>query len=246
MKHAILEDPETRDIDVSIMHNLSTAHLYLQLKGIEKDGCLPHLKRDPYLEITYIPTKTTSQRIKRTRHVNCFGEDSRDIDASLDKFRKTTPLRKNAYKLAKEIIEGKMSHGLYIHSGDFQIGKTYLANAIANALVDNGLHGSFLFTPSLARQAKEFDQIEHRIRNINDSDFLVIDDIGAEHRSPWFRNEVLMPLLQHRLAYKKLTIFTSNYSIEDLTILYGDSVDTRRLTTRILELAEVVKIDDSP
>jgi primosomal protein DnaI len=245
MKQAILEDPETRDIDVSIIHNLSTAHLYLQLKGIEKDGCLPQLKKDPYLEITYVPTKATIQKNKRTKYVNCFGEDSRDIEASIDKFRKNTPLRKNAYKLAKAIIDGELGYGIYIHSNDFQIGKTYLANAIVNALVDKGLHGSFLFTPSLARQAKEFNEIEQRIRYINDGEFLVIDDIGAEHKSSWFRSEVLMPLLQHRLAFKKLTIFTSNYSIEELTSLYGDSVDTRRLTTRILELAEVVKIDDS-
>jgi primosomal protein DnaI len=245
MKQTVLNDEETKDIDVSLMHNLSTAYLYLQLRGIEKDGYLPVLVKDPYLEIKYVATKEKTMQLKRTNYINCFGEDSRDIEASLEKFRTNTASRKKALKLARDIVEGKVTLGLYIHSGDFQIGKTYLANAITNALVDKGMHGSFLFTPSMARQAKEFDQIESRIRTLNESDLLVIDDIGAEHRSPWFRNEVLMPLLQHRLANNKLTIFTSNYSIDELENLYGTSVDTRRLITRILELAEVIHLDDS-
>lgn len=245
MKQTVLNDKETGDIDVSLIHNLSTAYLYLQLRGFEKDGYLPVLVKNPYLEIIYVATKEKTMQLKRTNYINCFGEDSRDIEASLEKFRTNTASRKKALKHANDIVSGNVKHGLYIHSGDFQIGKTYLANAITNALVDKGMHGSFLFTPSLARQAKEFDQVESRIRTLNESDLLVIDDIGAEHRSPWFRNEVLMPLLQHRLANKKLTIFTSNYSIEELGNLYGPSVDTRRLITRILELAEVIHLDDS-
>lgn len=245
MKQAILDDPETKDIDVSNFHNLSITHLYLQLRGVEKDGHLPVLRRDPYLEIVYIATKEKTKQLKRTNYINCFGEDSRDIEASLELFRTNTSQRKKAYKMAMDIVEGKTNHGIYIYSNDFQIGKTYLANAITNTLVDKGMHGSFLFTPSLARQAKEFSQIESRIRTLNESDLLVIDDIGAEHKSQWFRSEVLMPLLQYRLANKKLTIFTSNYSIKELAALYGDSVDTRRLTTRILELAEVIHLDDS-
>ncbi len=245
MKQTVLNDEETKDIDISLMHNLSTAYLYLQLRGVEKDGYVPVLSRYPYLEIKYVATKEKTKQLKRTNYINCFGEDSRDIEASLEKFRINTTTRKRALNLANDIVIGNVKHGLYIHSGEFQIGKTYLANAITNALVDKGMRGSFLFTPSLARQAKEFDQIEPRIRTLNESDLLVIDDIGAEHRSPWFRNEVLMPLLQHRLANNKLTIFTSNYSIEELTNLYGDSVDTRRLTTRILELAVEIHLDDS-
>jgi len=243
IKQMILSDPETSDIDVSILQNFLTANLYLQLRGIEKDGYLPQLKRTPYLEIVYVATKEKNQQIRRTSFVNCFGEDSRDINASMKDFRKNTPKRIKAYKMAMDIIDGKAKYGMYIHSGDFQIGKTYLANAITNALVDKGIKGNFLFTPSLARQAKEFSFLEPRIRSLNDAELLVIDDIGAEHASGWFRNEILMPVLQHRLANKKLTIFTSNYSIEELESLYGKSVDTKRLITRIMELADEVSID---
>lgn len=248
MKQQVMNDPDTKDIDVSNIHNLSKAFQFLQLRDVEKDGYYPVLIKDPYLEIIYVPTLEKSQQIKRNKSVKCFGEDSRDIKASLKDFRTNTAKRKKAYKIASDIVSGKISHGLYIKSSMFQIGKTYLANAITNALVDKGYQGSFLFTPSFARQAKEFDSLENRIRMLNESQLLVIDDIGAEYDSKWFRTEVLMPVLQYRLANNQLTIFTSNYSIEKLRDLYkksGSEIDTNRLITRILELTEEVEIDDA-
>lgn len=239
-----MNDEETAHIDISNIHDLTKVTYYLQIKNIEKDGYVPLLKLDPYIEIVYVPTPKKTEQLKRTLFVKCFGEDSRDITASLSDFNVNTANRKRALKIANQIVSGVEQRGIYIHSKEFQIGKTYLANAITNALIDKGIHGSFLFSPSFARQAKEFDSLEERIRTLNASELLVIDDIGAEYNSKWFRTEVLMPVLQHRLTNNKLTIFTSNYSIAALADLYGDSIDTERLITRIVELADEIKIDE--
>ena len=246
MKNKVLSDDETKCIDVSNINDLIIAFNYLEMRGIEKDGCLPVLKTKPYLEIQYRITERKKREIQRS-NIQLFGEDSRDLEASLDKFSIKTAKRKNAHKLAKMIVSGGLNIGLYIHCPKFQIGKTYLANAIVNGLADKGFSGSFLFAPSFSRQAKDFPRLEERLKTLNQCDVLVIDDIGAEYRSDWFRIEILMPILQHRLSRRKLTIFTSNYSIDQLEALYrqqSQPVDVKRLMTRIRDLTEEIEIDD--
>ena len=58
--------------------------------------------------------------------------------------------------------------------------------------------------------------MEERIRMIQHVDVLVLDDIGGESVTSWSRDDILLPLLDARMENKKRTIFTSNYSLEEL------------------------------
>jgi primosomal protein DnaI len=66
---------------------------------------------------------------------------------------------------------------------------------------------------------------------------LIIDDLGAEMVSKWSLNEIFFPLLDYRYEKKLFTIFTSNYSVENLKKLWLkcgiDSVSINRLVSRI-------------
>lgn len=70
----------------------------------------------------------------------------------------------------------------------------------------------------------EEKQIE-RYKNIN---ILVLDDFGAEKTSDWSLT-MLYLILSHRYEYNKVTILTSNLSLDELTKQFGDA----RLTSRI-------------
>ena len=75
---------------------------------------------------------------------------------------------------------------------------------------------------------------------------LVLDDIGAEYLTSWTRDEVLEPLLHHRMNENLPTFFTSNLSLEELEkhfVLQNTSIDkinARRIIERIKKLSDPV------
>jgi len=73
---------------------------------------------------------------------------------------------------------------------------------------------------------------------------VVCDDIGAESLSGWFRDEILLPLLNYRMEHQKITWFTSNLKIDGLRAHFrfnqkGDdeALKANRLMERIESLA---------
>lgn len=244
------KDSETKDIDFSKQSNIMLGINFLNLRDKNLNGLKVKLRKEPYLEIVYVESKEKHLEIQRQNSIKLFGDDSRDLKASIADFNLNTESRKRALHMAKGIIEKKdhKNRGMYIYSRDFQVGKTYLANAITNELIDQGMKGAFLFAPSFARKAKDFDNLESRITILNNSELLVIDDLGAEYNSEWFMTEVFMPILQHRLTHRKLTIITSNYSIIELEEKYKRKISdikyVERLLSRIYELTDEVKLDE--
>ena len=78
----------------------------------------------------------------------------------------------------------------------------------------------------------------------------MFDDIGAESVSSWARDEVIGPILQHRMLQKLPTFFTSNFNLSQLEqhLAYSqrgeeEKVKAARIIERIRYLAEPVFID---
>src|SRR5690625_6268764 len=77
----------------------------------------------------------------------------------------------------------------------------------------------------------------------------MIDDIGAETQSAWFRDEVLGSILQYRMMEKLPVFFTSNYSLEQLekqlskTTRGGvEKVKAGRIMERIRQVSKEVSL----
>jgi primosomal protein DnaI len=109
--------------------------------------------------------------------------------------------------------------------------------------------------PDLVRSMKgglqAFD-LEKRINILKQVDILMLDDIGGEFSSAWFRDEILMPLIQYRLSANLPTFFSSNYSLRELTetmSISNASEDNRikaaRLVRRINDMTHVIKLSDT-
>lgn len=261
LKNFIETDPELSLLNFDTYDKVLLAR---RIMNDRKDNSLPgyNLKIEinaSYWSLVYVPTKEQVLKERRMKSITIRGEDSRDYKASLKDFYTNTKTRRFAKQQAEEVVKGVIHNiienpeeptrvlGLYLHSPEFQIGKTYLANAISNELADRGISGVFVFTPSLATQARKFENLEQIMRELKEADILVLDDLGAEYRSEWFRLEVLMPVLQNRLSNLKTTIITSNYSPNELKSLYRqntNAVDVERLLSRILELCRVIQLDE--
>lgn len=149
--------------------------------------------------------------------------------------------------------DGKsFQRGVYLY-GTFGVGKTYILAVMANQLAKRNIQVGFVYLPDLVRELKSAigsHNLETMMSEIKAIQVLVLDDIGAEMNSAWVRDEILGPLLQHRLLEGLPTFFTSNRSIEELIDDYSrttdghiDKVKASRLGDRIKALAKEIKLE---
>lgn len=142
------------------------------------------------------------------------------------------------YEMFKE--KGK---GLYLYSYVKGSGKTRLAASLANALVNiHRARVKFITTLDLldeikATYNKESAMSENSLINaIKEVDVLVLDDIGVEEPTPWVK-EKLYNILNGRMISNKITIFTSNSTVEELK--HDD-----RIKNRIEKMAVAIYLPD--
>ena len=142
--------------------------------------------------------------------------------------------------------------GLYL-AGPFGVGKTYMMGALANELSENGVETTLVNVPTYSAEIKQAiatNTVEAKLVSIKNTPILVWDDIGAEMNSAWFRDEVLMVILQHRMLQELPTFFTSNFTIDQLEAHFAHSnkgdqelLKAKRLIERIRFLAKEYFVD---
>lgn len=142
--------------------------------------------------------------------------------------------------------------GYYLY-GSLGIGKTYLAACLTNEAASLGKSVAFVHVPSFAQRMRSIaidkDAVGSEMNKLSRCSLLVLDDIGAETVTSWFRDEVLLPILNYRMEAHKLTVFTSNYSMDELEIHLSflrngqqESLNARRIMERIRSLAKEVEM----
>ena len=142
--------------------------------------------------------------------------------------------------------------GLYL-AGPFGVGKTYMMGALANELSENGIETTLVNVPTYSAEIKQAiatNTVEAKLVSIKNTPILVLDDIGAEMNSAWFRDEVLMVILQHRMLQELPTFFTSNFTMDELEVHFAHSnkgdqelLKAKRLIERIRFLAKEYFVD---
>lgn len=148
----------------------------------------------------------------------------------------------------EELDHGIPSKGIYF-TGPFGVGKTYLLGALANKLKEYDLSSMLIYMPEFVRDIKNSIQdnsINEKVDAFKESDVLMLDDIGAESLSSWFRDEILGSILQYRMTERLPVFFTSNYTMEQLEEQLATSTrgDIEKLKAgRIMERIRQVSIE---
>ena len=134
-------------------------------------------------------------------------------------------------------------------------GKTHLACAMANYFAKQAKKVAVVHVPSLALRFPTSYSDETKeivLQQLKKAYFVVFDDIGAETYTSYFRDEILFPLLNSRMEDKKLTVFTSNHSLDALKNHFrynqkadDESVKSMRLMERIQALSQALQVGGS-
>lgn len=138
-------------------------------------------------------------------------------------------------------------YGIYLW-GECGVGKTHLSACLANRLLEKGCNVLFTNMVEVSRKIRETfnnrygDSKESKIINdLTNVDFLFLDDFGTEEyavsgQDNWLQ-KTIYSILNSRVAEHKPTIFTSNYSIQDLHQKRGLSVKN---TDRVIALSTAI------
>lgn len=125
-------------------------------------------------------------------------------------------------KAIKNLIENfdnKDFKGIYLY-GPAGIGKTHIMQIVANHFMKKEKKVAFVIVSEMVIKLKTMfnnsEKFHNLIEMIKKSDLLILDDIGSETISEWFRDEVLLSILSFRMSNNLKTLFTSNYSINQL------------------------------
>jgi DNA replication protein DnaC len=117
--------------------------------------------------------------------------------------------------------------------GSTGLGKTFLCNAIAKALLDKGYlvvyQTSFNILELLER--RKFKKDSQPLDNFSydmlfDADLLIIDDLGTEMTNT-FTNTEIFNIINTRLLKSKRTLISTNLSPVEISKIYSDRVSSR-------------------
>ena len=129
-----------------------------------------------------------------------------------------------------------------LFTGSTGVGKTFLTNCIARALMDSGHSVIYLSAGDLfevfSRNKFDYDTPEDMrdtYRYILDCDLLIIDDLGTELKNS-FTSSQLFYCINERMNMSRSTIISTNLSIARLRDSYTDRVTSRIMRYRIIPL----------
>lgn len=144
-----------------------------------------------------------------------------------------TSLHQNAVRSFVDGFEEweQKNMGLYIYSKAKGSGKSFLASCICNELMSTrAIRTRFVNAADLIDiiQSADKDSPEEYKRNplklLQECVFLVVDDLGQRTNSDWLE-DILYKLFDERMRNGKLTVVTSNLSIDSLP--YDDRIADR-------------------
>ena len=134
----------------------------------------------------------------------------------------------------KEYVENfEKKGGKLIFTGSTGVGKTFLTNCIAKALIDQYQSVIYLSSNDLfdvfSKNKFHYDteeEMKDMYQYILDCDLLIIDDLGTELNNTFVSSQ-LFYCINERLLRKKSTIISTNLSMTMLRDTYSDRISSR-------------------
>lgn len=168
-----------------------------------------------------------------TLRLDIYSNDPRDIDEALQ----LTPYENMQRELPKlkEFVEtfDDTFKNLLIY-GSTGLGKTFLSNALAKAVLESGHYVLYFTTCSLIDMLakytfnrEEYEQSEDcRHDSLFTCDLLIIDDLGTELTNSFVISE-LYNIINDRIMHRRSTIISTNLTLGQLSDRYNERIFSR-------------------
>jgi DNA replication protein DnaC len=147
---------------------------------------------------------------------------------------------RRAFEAAQRFAEEPT--GWLLLLGTYGCGKTHLAAAIANRVVERGQPVLFVVVPDLLDHLRAtFSpsspvRYDERFEEIRDAPLLILDDLGTQSSTPWAQ-EKLFQILNHRYNARLPTVITSNQRLEAIDLRIRSRMVDPDLATIVTILA---------
>ena len=129
--------------------------------------------------------------------------------------------------------------------GPSGVGKTHLASAIADSLIEHGIRARFVAATDLVQQlqrARSQHCLDQALNKLDRFAVLLLDDIGYVKKDE-AETRVLFELIAHRYESRSL-IITSNQPFSEWDRIFTDEVITVASIDRLVHHATIIEIKE--
>ena len=182
------------------------------------------------VENQLIPCPEILKRVSFERQflVKDFADEWLDVVMSdIDKSKSKT----EAMEVYMKYLRNEGTDWIYL-TGGIGSGKSYFAAALSIDLAKRGLKGKspICFINSSKRilelsdlNKQKSDEFKKKLELYSTVPVLVIDDFGHEFKNDFIRDAIINEIITTRCNKKLFTIITSNFSLDDIEVLYSTS-----------------------
>ena len=164
---------------------------------------------------------------------------------------KNLDLSENRRPLIKEfvsIIQGKSHRWIFV-KGNHKVGKSFVLVTFANEFIAQGLGQVAIINASKQFKAladiayNDKETFKKTIDSLCNVPLLVIDDFGQEYKNDLIRDQIVLPILNERSHNDKVTMFSSEFTIDEIQQLYsngrnGGSIRGKQLGNLLNDMCE--------
>ena len=139
--------------------------------------------------------------------------------------------------------------GWLVLQGGFGCGKTHLAAAVANFVVEMGVPTLFVTAPDLLDLLRfSFNDpettFEQRFKDFRDVRLLILDDFGTHNTTPWAQ-EKFFQILNHRYINKLPLVLTTNLELDEIDARVRSRLQDEKFVHRVHINAPDYRLPDS-
>ena len=177
-----------------------------------------------------IPCKEILKRVTFERQFVVRDFTDEWLEVVMSDINKSQP-KAEASKVYMQYLRNEETNWLYL-TGGIGSGKSFFAAALSIDLAKRGLKGKvpICFINSSKRilelselSKQKSDDFKKKLELYSTVPVLVIDDFGHEFKNDFIRDAIVNEIITTRCNKKLFTIFTSNFTLDEIEVLYSTS-----------------------